>query len=300
MSVSALPSVVIPVRNGAATVSATLRSLEHQIGAPDGIEILVVDNGSDDDTAEIVRAHDVTLLQEQKRGAAAARNRGIRCARGEVVLCLDADMLPTRTWLSNMLAPFTDDETVLVAGQTVCYRPETAADRYVQTAGLFDVEVNVRHPLLPCAPSGNMAVRRAAALAIGGFDESFHQAEDVDFCVRLARSLPHEIMYQPAAVAFHRFLGTDDRLREEAWRYGEGSAALYRRYPEVLPWGQRQTFRVIVGQAARTLKPEWLRLGRYVGLVESDRLEFERYHRLWTWWYWRGFAHRFRHDPRMR
>src|SRR5689334_14241359 len=80
-------------------------------------EIVVVDNGSRDRTAEIVERYPVTLLHEARRGSAAARNRGIEAARGDVVACTDADCLPTTVWLRELVKPFARAEVGGVAGE---------------------------------------------------------------------------------------------------------------------------------------------------------------------------------------
>ena len=161
-------SVIIPVLNGAATIGDTLAALQTQTGAPAGVQTLVVDNGSTDATAQIVRRFDVTLLEEAKRGPGAARNRGLRAAAGAVIAHLDADTIPARRWLTEIIAPFGDADVQLVGGRTLAFRPETAAERYVARAALFDAEATIARAVLPFVPSLNMAVRRDAALAIGG------------------------------------------------------------------------------------------------------------------------------------
>src|SRR5438128_6095327 len=152
--------VVVPVRNGAGTMADLLEALLGGQSAPAAdTEVVVVDNGSTDGTREIVRGRGVMLLEEPNLGPAAARNCGLRHARGEVVAHLDADTLPTRRWLAELVAPFADPEVVLVAGRTLSYPPETPAERYVAASGLFETERAIRRRPFPFAPSLNLAVR---------------------------------------------------------------------------------------------------------------------------------------------
>lgn len=283
-------SVVIPVWNGEATIGDLLGALRTQRDLPEATEVIVVDNGSADATRDIVRESGVRLLEEPVRGPAAARNCGLRHARGEVVAHLDADTLPTRRWLAELVAPFTDPAVRLVAGRTLAYRPRTGAERYVVASGLMDAERALRREPFPFAPSLNMAVRRDAALAIGGWAEDLPTGEDVDFSHRLTRAFGGEIAFAPAAVAFHRNRPSDEQLRRQARTYGEGAARLYLRYPEVVRWDARKSIVLATRLAGRTLHPSVLRVGRTVGLVSDDRLEFARYHRLWSGAFWRGFA----------
>lgn len=282
-------SVVIPVLNGAHTIGDTLRSLLNQAPVDARHETIVVDNGSTDGTVDLVASFGVMLLHVATRGAAAARNAGLRAASGEVVLFCDADTVLTRRWLAEMVAAFDDPGVTLAAGRIVCYPPKTGAERYLSACGVYDVERAVARPWFPLAPSGNMGVRRAAALAVGGFDEAMLTAEDADFCYRVRLAYTGAIAYRPAAVLFHRSRPSNAELRRQAWVYGEGVARLYLRYPDVLPWDLRRVALVALRAAGRGVLPLLLACGRLVRIVPSHKLEFAVYHRLWTWWFWCGF-----------
>jgi glycosyltransferase involved in cell wall biosynthesis len=282
-------SIVIPVLNGAHTIGETLRSLASQAPVAVGRETIVVDNGSTDGTAAVVQGFGVTLLREAKRGAAAARNCGLSAASGEIVIFCDADTVLTRRWLAEMLAAFDDPVVTLAAGQIVCYPPKTPAQRYLAISGVYDVERAVSRPCFPLAPSGNMAVRRTAALAVGGFEETMLTAEDADFCHRVLQAYPGTIAYRAGAIAFHRSRASTEELRRQAWVYGEGVARLYLRYPEILPWDLRRVVHVAMKALGRSVLPSLLVAGRLLRLVPGDRVEYAVYHRLWTWWFWCGF-----------
>ena len=293
-------SVVIPVLDGASTVGDTLRALLAQSGAPADREVIVVDNGSTDGTPDVVRQFDVTLLEESRRGPAAARNRGLRAARGEVIAHLDADTLPTRRWLAEITAPFADPMVHLAAGETVNFRSDSALDRYYARSGLFDSKSNIHREVMPFAASGNMAVRRSSALAIDGWNDEMITAEDVDFSHRLLRRFRSEIAYRPAAVLFHRNGGTREELRRQAWRYGEGAADLYRRYPDVLPWGTRQYLHLVRNLASHGIAPALLGVGRRLGIASPEDVEYAEYHWLWSRTFWRGFFSMYRGGERRR
>lgn len=289
-------SIVVPVFNGASTIGDMLQALVHQSWKPASLEILVVDNGSTDETCAVVERFDVTVLTEATRGPAAARNRGLRHAGGELIVHVDADTLPTRTWLREIVAPFVDPEVVIVGGQTRAFRPETAAERFIARVGIFNTERDIVRPLFPFAASLNMAVRRHAELAIGGWSEDMQTSEDVDFCHRLLQTCPGRMVYQPSAILFHRNRRTDEALFRQAWMYGQGAAHLYRRYPAALPWGLPQIVAVWRRFAAQSAKVPWLYLGRRLGMTSDEDLEFARYHRKWMLWHWRGFFSYRRHQ----
>jgi len=282
-------TVVVPVYNGAATIDHLLSALLGQTGRPRDVEIIVVDNGSADGTPENVRAHPVTLLHEPRRGPAAARNRGLRAARGDVVVHLDADTLPTRRWLADMISPFTSPAVMLVGGRTLGFRPQNAVERYFTRIPLYDAVSTLKRPVFPFVQSANMAVRRSAALAIGGWDDDMLTAEDIDFCYRLLLRCPGSIVYQPRAILFHRNRTTVESMCRQAWTYGEGAGKLYQKYPHVVAWSWRQGLRLRWVLVARWLGAIGVRSKHRLGLASREAVEFAECHRLWTTSFWRGF-----------
>lgn len=283
-------SVVVPVLNGADTIGDMLQSLVAQSPTPSRVEIIVVDNGSIDATKEIVgRFSGVHLLSASPRGPAAARNVGLRAATGEVILHCDADCLPTRRWIPELISCFADPAVNLSAGKTFGFPPTTPAERYLAGCQLYDAEVNINRPVLPFAASMNMAVRRTAALAIGGWNEEMMTSEDVDFCTRLLAQFPGRIAYAPKAVLFHRNRSSDYALKRQAWSYGEGVADTYRRYPQIVAWGSAQYAHLTRNLMSRYAAPVWLRLRHALRTTEEQDVERARYQWMWTWWFWRGF-----------
>lgn len=291
-------SVVVPVLNGASTIGDMLTALVNQAGVPPQTEIIVVDNGSTDGTQDIVRRFDVVLLEESKRGPAAARNRGLCHATGDVVAHLDADTLPTRRWLAELVAPFTDRDVILAGGKTLSYCPVTPAECFMAQLGIFEMEHSVARGIFPFVSSRNMAVRRENALAIEGWAEEMPTAEDMDFCHRLLREFSTEIVLRSAAILFHHERTSDDALQRQSWTYGEGLAQMYLRYPEVVRWDAVKSIRLARTLLIRSAMPAILHLGEMLGLASGERVEFATYHRLWSWWYWRGFFSMYRHKER--
>src|SRR5689334_9252898 len=96
-------SVVIPARNAARTLPATLAALRGQTYPADRLEVIVVDDGSADATGEVAAAGGARVLRQAPAGPAAARNRGAAAATGEIILFTDADCTPAPTWVERML-----------------------------------------------------------------------------------------------------------------------------------------------------------------------------------------------------
>ncbi len=282
-------SVVVPVLNAASTLGDALTGLLHQIDTPDKSETIVVDGGSTDDTREIARKFNVTLLETRKPGVAAARNLALSNSSGDVFVELDADSTPTRRWLSELVSPFLDSQVVLAGGLTLDFRAETPSQRYVAASGIHSPQTNVLRQIIPFVPGGNFAVRREAAVGISGWDEQFLSGDDVEFSYRLLKAYPTKIRFVPTAVLLHRNRRTDGELRAQAWNYGQGAAHVYLRFPEAAQWDLPKSMKLIWTIATRTIMPELMRTGNLLGIVSSERVHFSYYHRFWTWWFWRGF-----------
>jgi len=282
-------SIIVPVLNGADTIADMLTALFNQAVGPMEREILVVDNGSTDHTRDIVKKFPVTLLEEPRPGVSAARNHGLQHASGDIYMNIDADTLPTRHWLREMVSPFSDPSVVLAGGKVVSFKPETGAERYIEKSGLYEPINSIANPIFPFVIGMNLAVRREAALAIGGWDERLMRADDVDFSFRLLKKFPSKIKYQQNALIFHRNRRTDDGLKKQALGYGYGVATMYIKYPEHMKWGAMQCLSVASLLFKRFFTPEIKKIGHRLGKVSDNDLEFSKYHRMWTMHFWRGF-----------
>lgn len=186
-----LTSVVLAVHNGEPYVSDAVRSVLSQTHAD--LELIVVDDGSSDATAATVTAFEdrrVRLIRQQQSGVAAARNRGMREARGEVVAFLDHDDV----WFPDKLAsqiPAFDRPGIGVVGSFMTYMTDHGPVR--ATAGEkadHQRERVAAARLMPFPPSA-MVVRAALVRSVGGFDEELARVvgpvDDLDMISRLAR-----------------------------------------------------------------------------------------------------------------
>jgi len=100
-------SVIIPVYNAEKLIADCLIALLNQNIDFSKYEIIVVDDGSSDNTAKIVEIFkDVQLIIQKNRGPAAARNEGVRHAKGDIVVFTDSDCIPNKNWIEQMIMPF--------------------------------------------------------------------------------------------------------------------------------------------------------------------------------------------------
>lgn len=233
-------SIVVPVRNGAATIGACVRSLLDTDTPAGRREIIVVDNGSTDGTASILQRLPVRYLHEPRRGAARARNAGVRVAGGDVVAFTDADCVVSRGWLRALGQAFVAGAAG-VAGEIVGYPPRTAAERYAARVRHLAPQKYLARPMLPFAVFANLAFRRDVFDRVGLLDEAMTAGESTEFCTRFRRGTGSELVYAPRAVVFHRHRPTARALFRQQWDYGRGHALLYIKYRDEIPWGFRQS-----------------------------------------------------------
>ncbi len=176
-------------------------------------EIIVVNDGSTDNTADVVsRYSGVRLINQANGGPAAARNRGAEQAKGSIILFTDDDCVPVSDWLSAMVEPFNDREVIGVKG-VYRTRQRSLVARFVQ------VEYEDRYRLmadLPCIDfidTYSAGFRRDRFLEMNGYDTNFPTAcaEDAELSYRMS-ARGWIMKFVPTAIVYHTHPDT-------LWRY---------------------------------------------------------------------------------
>ena len=236
-------SVIVPALNEERTIRECLASLLRMDYPQERREILVVDNGSTDRTAEIVKSFPVRYLREERRGASHARNRGIEASQGDIFAFTDADCVVTTGWLRELVLGFDSEEVGIVAGEVVAYPPETTVELYTAKRKPFFFQGrSLSSPVPPWFMGGSVAIRREVVNQIGLFDSRFTGAgaEDIDYSWRFFQLVSLEMIYRPKAIAFHHHRLTTWTLFKQYQGYGYGQAVLCRKYQEKRLWGWRR------------------------------------------------------------
>ena len=211
-------SVYIPAYNVAKFLPRSIESLLSQSLTP--AEILVVDDGSADSSAEIAKRYPaVTLVRHERNcGLGAARNTAFRSARCEFVASLDADCVADPSWLANLAARLADPEVAGVGGALVEGVQVSVADRWRQAHMPQQWgAAPIRNPkfLFGC----NNLFRKSAVLSVGGYDESMRtNGEDCDLSRRL-RGEGWQLIYDPDARATHLRSDTMRSILNAYWRW---------------------------------------------------------------------------------
>ena len=110
-------TVIVPAYNAAETLPACLAALATQDYPRSAYEVIVVDDGSTDETAAIAHKCNVSVITQPNAGPAAARNRGAAAAQGDLLLFTDADCVPVPGWISALVAPFSDPSVAGAKGR---------------------------------------------------------------------------------------------------------------------------------------------------------------------------------------
>jgi len=219
-------SVVIPVRNGSATIGPCIESLLRLTYPRGRFEILVVDNGSTDTTSEILQRYPVSMHLEPRPGSYVARNRGAALARGEILAFIDADCFAEPDWLSELVAAFDHSDVGCAAGRILSAPARTAVQRYAARRQLMSQEQTLRHLHRPYALAGNCAYRREVFQRLGGFRESLRSGGDADLSWRMQEQLGLQIEYRPGAVVRFSYRESLGAFMRQARGYAWGAMDL--------------------------------------------------------------------------
>jgi GT2 family glycosyltransferase len=223
-------SVVVCSYNGARTIRDCCEGLL-QLEYPN-FEVIVVNDGSSDATAEIVSEYGFRLISTENRGLSNARNTGWQEAKGEIVAYIDDDAYPDPHWLTYMAAAFMRTTHVGIGGPNLPPPSDGAIADCVANAPGGPVHVLLSDTEAEHIPGCNMAFRKTALHAIGGFDPQFRTAgDDVDVCWRL-----HEqgwtIGFSPAAMVWHHRRNSVRTYWTQQQGYGKAEALLEKKWPE--------------------------------------------------------------------
>lgn len=271
-------SVIVPFYNSERYIERCIEGLLSQDYPAQEYEVIMVDNGGADRSAGIVQRYpSITLLEEAKRGSYAARNRGLRVAKGDIVAFTDADCVPCRTWLSEIVAAMREPEIGIVLGQR----------DYEGTSlplALLEAYENEKHewvfqsgvPELYYGRTGNMAVRRAIFDELGPFVERDRGSDTIFVRRCVDRRSCAAVRYSPEMRVRHLEINGIRKIYRKYATYGASSRE-YGRIVEVRTLSDRErmgVFRKVVREeryswARSALLLSLLALGRFLWGVGS-------------------------------
>jgi mycofactocin glycosyltransferase len=229
-------SIVIPVLDRAEELGRCLASIAAVDYPREKIEVIVVDDGSRDDSAQVARSHGAVVVSSggTRRGPAAARNVGAAQAGGELLAFIDSDCSASTGWLAELVPLFTDTKIAAVGGLVEGMCTASRVDRY--EAVMSSLSLGSRERFggpgddTFYLPSCNLLVRRALFLAVHGFEDGMHVGEDVDLTWRL-RDAGWTIAYLPAGSVLHEHRSSVRSFMSRRFDYGTSEGMLQRLHP---------------------------------------------------------------------
>jgi succinoglycan biosynthesis protein ExoA len=233
-------TVVVPARNEARHIEACVRSILRQ-RVPGGLELLVVDGRSEDDTAEHARRAGALVLDNPARCTPAALNRGLAAAQGEVIVRFDAHGEMPDGYVAACLEALAAEGAANVGGW-VAVEPHGPWGRALAVALASQLGVG-NSRLWRCPPPGSQrrdvdsisfgCFRTADLRGAGGWSESFHSNQDFELNHRLRRA-GGRVVFDPAVWSIYRPRESLRAIARQYWRYGRWKAVLLARDPRSL------------------------------------------------------------------
>jgi cellulose synthase/poly-beta-1,6-N-acetylglucosamine synthase-like glycosyltransferase len=255
-------SVIVPVFNAERTIEECINSLLELDYPSKNLELIFINNASNDRTADILSYYSgkIKILYERKRGPAAARNKGILNANGDIIAFTDADCVVDKDWLKHIVRPLEDNSIGIVGGEILAKHPCNKIEEFY---GKLHDHKKAAEGGMPYSITINWASRKSVFKETGLFDESFLRGQDTDLSFRILRS-GYKFFYEPRAIVYHRFPKTLAGLFYKAYLSGFYSIKFYKKHEE---YHKRLG---IKGLHTRTHKQNILRLYNYIQRKNPD------------------------------
>ncbi len=211
----------IPCFNGAAYLSDTISAILNQSRPPD--ELLIIDDGSTDDTAEIAAKYPVRIIRhQQNQGLAAARNTALANAAYPLLAAFDADAVADPKWLSSLLEHFHDPKVAGAGGRLLeqfCAAPPDLWRSLQLGQDLGETLIEISSPMPKRLGGFGNVFRTGVLREVGGYDLRFRtNYEDVDACGRILHA-GYKVIFDPRAVMRHMRRDTFSSVLRTSWRW---------------------------------------------------------------------------------
>ena len=245
-----LLSIIVPVYNGSNTISSCIEHLEKLDYPKENYEILIVDNNSDDNTKDIIQKYNVTYLFEKKKGPAAARNFGVKNAKGDILGFVDADCLVQENWANEIESFMISRTASVVIGFCDHTINNITGEMYAHDYRKDWERRSISADKVSAIAAANFAIKRKLFLELGGFDENFLALEDIELGFRIIKNR-YSIAFNQDLKVKHLYCDSLDVRIYKVCNYGFYEYLIfkkYRDYPDIkllMPSFQRAYFRVL-------------------------------------------------------
>jgi glycosyltransferase involved in cell wall biosynthesis len=225
-------SIVIPTYNSENTIHKTIHACLSQDYSEGKLEIIIIDDGSMDSTAEIIKQYPVIYVYQENKGPAAARNLGWRSAAGEIICFTDSDCVPEREWVSKIQKEYTSETIGGVGGSYDIINGESLL------ATCIHEEIIQRHLKSPREVNYlggfNVSYRRNVLKEVGGFNESYPDAsgEDNELAYKIVKKGYKLIFDKNIKVGHYHPTKLSGYLKHQM-KHGFWRMKLYRDHPDM-------------------------------------------------------------------
>lgn len=227
-----LISVIVPVYNDPVGIRAALESLSEQRYGRVGYEIIVADNDSNDETADIIRRFRIgcpnlvrRVVERQIQSSYAARNQGIRAAQGEIIAFTDADCVPAPGWIAEGVRALREADAAFAAGRIEMTFRSSKPNlwEYLDASRKLDQQAYVE--MAGFGATANLFVRREMFNRYGLFRSDLQSGGDYEFGRRLTKS-GEKLIYAEKAVIRHPARSDFSSILEKSRRVAKGQRQL--------------------------------------------------------------------------
>ncbi len=240
MSNTPLVSIVVPAYNCSKTISKTIESLLSQTAK--NLEIIIIDDGSTDETAKCIQSYDnIFYFYQKNEGPASARNRGAQKSSGDFIFFTDSDCIAKSDWIEEALKRFDDPQVAVVAGSYGIANKESMLARCIHD------EIMYRHQkLMGCYPkafgSYNFGVRKKTFELVDGFNQFYRCAsgEDNDLSYKILKT-GKKIYFERQSIVYHHHPVRVRKYLREQYRHGFWRVMIYVDHPDMVQ-GDDYTF----------------------------------------------------------
>ena len=238
-------SVVVGIRNEERFIEECIESLLRLDYPQDSYEIIIVDGMSTDKTRDLVQKYPVRLLLNERKNVAAARNLGVKNARGDLVAFTDGDCKVYSQWLKILVLEIQNapDDVVCVGGPNLIFDTDPifgrvvgyAQETFLGSGGSAQSKNSTKKHYVSSLPNCNAMYKKSAIQEVGCFDERFLIGQDGDLNYRIGKR-GHKFLYIPEAQVLHHRRGTFKSFSVRMFKYGMWMAELFKKHGEFVRW----------------------------------------------------------------
>ena len=238
-------SIVVGVRNEEKYIAECIESLLQLDYPKECYETIIVDGMSDDNTQSIIKRYPVRLILNEKKNVAAARNIGVKSAKGDFVAFTDGDCKVDKLWLTTLVKEFLNapDDVACVGGPNLIFDTDPIFARvvgytqetFLGSGGSAQSYMYAKKQYVQSIPNCNALYKKSAIEDVGYFDEYFVVGQDGELNYRMQMA-GFRFLYVPEAKVWHHRRATLKSFSIRMFKYGAWMTELFRKHGELIRW----------------------------------------------------------------